>query len=271
MKTDRAYMRIYVCFLFRLMKLYYYANYLILHFILSNKTMACILNIETATNICSVALSQNGNIIYQREETKGPSHASVLGVFVNDAITEIRKSNIQLDAVAVSCGPGSYTGLRIGVSEAKGICFGMDIPLIAIETLTIMAAGVVKSNLVENDCLLCPMIDARRMEVYDAVFDNGLNKIKEVSADIIDDSSFANILKQNKVVFFGNGAEKCKETLKNTNAIFLDNIHPHATNMVDLAELAYQENNFVDVAYFEPFYLKEFVATTPKNKVLPQR
>lgn len=231
--------------------------------------MPCILHIETATSVCSVAVSKDGNIIYKREESTGPSHASVLGVFVNDAITELRKENILLDAVSVSCGPGSYTGLRIGVSEAKGLCFGLNIPLIAIETLTIMAVEITKNKLVSNDTLLCPMIDARRMEVYDVILDNQLNKLKTVSADIIDENSFNEFLKDNKVAFFGNGADKCKDIIKHPNAIFVDDIHPLAINMIELAEAAFRQKEFVDVAYFEPFYLKEFVATTPKNKVLP--
>jgi len=231
--------------------------------------MSCILHIETATSICSVAVSKEGKIIYEQEESIGPSHASVLGVFVNGAIAELRKNNIALDAVAVSCGPGSYTGLRIGVSEAKGLCFGLDIPLIAIETLTIMATGVITKGLISNDILLCPMIDARRMEVYDVILDNQLNKIKSVSADIIDEDSFGDLLKENKIAFFGNGADKCKDIIKHQNAIFIDDIHPYAKDMIELAEKAFNNREFVDVAYFEPFYLKEFVATTPKNKVLP--
>lgn len=231
--------------------------------------MSCILNIETATEVCSVAVSNNSELIFQKEETKGPSHAVLLGQFVNEAVEYLRGKNIKLDAVAVSCGPGSYTGLRIGVSEAKGLCFGLNIPLIAVSTLELMAFGAVKSNRVDKSVLLCPMIDARRMEVYDAVFDYDLNILKEVSADIIDENSFADVLKDNEIVFFGNGAEKCKNVLQHSNARFLDNIYPKATDMTELSTKAYETQSFVDVAYFEPFYLKEFVATTPKNKVLP--
>lgn len=230
--------------------------------------MSCILYIETATSVCSVAVSKDGEVIFQKEETTGPSHAQVLGSFVKEAVDELQKKNLKLDAVAVSCGPGSYTGLRIGVSEAKGLCYGWNIPLIAIETLTIMAAGVVRRSLVGDDVLLCPMIDARRMEVYDAIFDSKLTKLKEVSADIIDENSFAEYLSANKVVFFGDGSDKCKSALTHVNASFLDSVYPHAEDMVALAEDAFANKSFVDVAYFEPFYLKEFVATTPKNKVL---
>lgn len=231
-------------------------------------TMPCILNIETATEVCSVAISQNGKVIYAKEDTKGPSHAVLLGRFVDDAIKKLKEDDIKLDAIAVSCGPGSYTGLRIGVSEAKGLCFGLDIPLIAINTLKVMASGVAANGGLANNTLLCPMIDARRMEVYDTLFDNKLKEVKEVSADIINEDSFKNVLKENKVAFFGNGANKCKDVLNHDNAIFLDGIYPKATDMVALAEEAFSNNDFVDAAYFEPFYLKEFVATTPKNKVL---
>lgn len=231
--------------------------------------MSCILNIETATEVCSVAVSKDKEIIFLREEEKGPSHAVLLGQFVNEAIEYLRSVNIQPDAVAVSCGPGSYTGLRIGVSEAKGLCFGLDIPLISLNTLKIMAYGVRKNSNPEDGVLLCPMIDARRMEVYDVLYNNELQEIKSVSADIIEEGSFDKYLNENKILFFGNGADKCKGVVSHPNAVFLDNIHPHASYMADLADEAYRNTSFVDVAYFEPFYLKEFVATTPKNKVLP--
>lgn len=230
--------------------------------------MACLLNIETSTIACSIAVSSDSKIVYKREELNGPSHASLLGVFVNDAITFIRKNELTLDAVAVSCGPGSYTGLRIGVSEAKGLCFGLDLPLIAINTLLIMAAKVVKSKSLQEGVLLCPMIDARRMEVYTGIYNQDLMLIRDIQADIVDENSYRELLENHKIAFFGNGAEKCKEYLLHDNAIFLDNIYPLASDMIDLAERSLQDNSFVDVAYFEPFYLKEFVATTPKNKVL---
>lgn len=232
--------------------------------------MPYILHIETATEVCSVAVSHNGEVIFHREETKGPSHAVLLGVFVNDAVEWLRAQNIALDAVAVSCGPGSYTGLRIGVSEAKGLCYGLNIPLIALNTLKVMAVSMLGKDSVDASSLLCPMIDARRMEVYDAVFDTQLNAVRDVHADIIDESSFAELLRDYKVLFFGNGAAKCKDSLINSNAVFIDGIYPKATDMVGLAEEAFGKQDFVDVAYFEPFYLKEFVATTPKNKVLGQ-
>lgn len=230
--------------------------------------MSYILNIETATEVCSVAVSKDNEIIFYKEETKGPSHAVLLGVFVNEAINEMRARSIQLDAIAVSCGPGSYTGLRIGVSEAKGLCYGMNIPLIAINTLKIMAQGVVERENVRENTILCPMIDARRMEVYDLLLNKNLEEVRSTSADIIDENSFSDILEEKEIVFFGNGAAKCKEVLPRENTSFIDGVYPKASDMVRLANAAYTNKDFVDVAYFEPFYLKEFVATTPKNKVL---
>ncbi|MDU1889838.1 MAG: tRNA (adenosine(37)-N6)-threonylcarbamoyltransferase complex dimerization subunit type 1 TsaB [Dysgonomonas sp.] len=229
--------------------------------------MSCILNIETATEVCSVAVSRDGNIIFEREETKGPSHAVLLGQFVNEAINMLRDNDIKLDAVAVSCGPGSYTGLRIGVSEAKGLCYGLNIPLIAIGSLMVMANGIKKREMDEN-ILLCPMIDARRMEVYDQLLDSFLKEVRPVTADIIDQDSFSDFLYSQRIAFFGNGAAKCKDIICSENAIFIENAYPRAADMIELAEEAFENKVFVDVAYFEPFYLKEFVATVPKNKVL---
>lgn len=230
--------------------------------------MPCILNIETATEACSVVVSNGSKVIFEKEEKNGPSHASLLGVFVDEAMKEIRSRNIRLDAVAVSCGPGSYTGLRIGVSEAKGLCYGLKTPLIAIETLKIMAHGVITFNQISEKTLICPMIDARRMEVYDAIYDKHLNIVRDTSADIIDENSFLDLLSENKLILLGNGANKCKDIIKHENAIFADNIYPKASDMIWLAEKAYSEDNFVDSAYFEPFYLKEFIATKAKNKVI---
>jgi tRNA threonylcarbamoyladenosine biosynthesis protein TsaB len=230
--------------------------------------MSCIISIETSTEACSVAVSDRGQIIFNREEVQGPSHAVLLGRFACEAIEFLRTKDMKPDAVAVSCGPGSYTGLRIGVSEAKGLCYGLDIPLIAVDTLRLMAFGVARAGLAGSPAFLCPMIDARRMEVYDALFDSGLNMVKEISADIINENSFTDILRDTEIVFFGNGAEKCRNILQHPNARFLDNVYPYAADMTDLAIKAYDSKSFADVAYFEPFYLKEFVATTPKNKVL---
>jgi len=230
--------------------------------------MPCILNIETSTTACSVALESEKKIIFNREEIQGPSHASLLGRFCDDAIRFAREQNITLDAIAVSCGPGSYTGLRIGVSEAKGLCYGMGIPLIAINTLLIMASKIVVNNILPGDFLLCPMIDARRMEVYTAVYNKDLEIVKDIGAEIIDRNSFEELLDKNKIVFFGNGSGKCKDLIVSDNAVFLEDVYPLASDMVLLSGKAYSDKDFVDAAYFEPFYLKEFVATTPKNKVI---
>jgi len=233
--------------------------------------MACILNIETATEVCSVAVSLDGKIIFSKEETEGPSHAVLLGKFVDENVQFLLSEGLKPDAVAVSSGPGSYTGLRIGVSEAKGLCYGLNTPLIAITTLRIMAYGVLNSNFMQEDTLLCPMIDARRMEVYDVLFNHNLEEVKPISADIIDETSFSEILNEKKIIFFGNGAGKCKSVLQHPNAIFVEGIYPRAVDMAELSEEAYRSSIFEDIAYFEPFYLKEFVATTPKNKVLPSK
>lgn len=227
--------------------------------------MSCILHIETSTAVCSVAVSQDGTTIFSKEDFKGPSHAVVLGVYVDEALSFVDNHAIPVDAVAVSCGPGSYTGLRIGVSMAKGICYGRDIPLIGLPTLEVMAVPVLLSEELPEDALLCPMIDARRMEVYSAIYDRALKVQKPVSADIIDENSYASFLDKHPVYFFGNGAAKCREKLTHPNAHFIDNIHPLAKWMFPLAEKAMALNDFKDVAYFEPFYLKEFVASIPKK------
>jgi tRNA threonylcarbamoyladenosine biosynthesis protein TsaB len=230
--------------------------------------MACILHIETATSTGSLSVSNNGNIIYNKECTNEFSHSASLGVFAEEAIHCLNKQHLKPDAVAVSEGPGSYTGLRIGVSLAKGICYGLEIPLIAIPTLKIVAAKALNSQLsILNFQFLCPMIDARRMEVYSAIYDKNLDLIRPVQADIIDKDSYQDYLSRGKVAFFGNGSEKCKSTIDSPNAVFIDGIYPAASAMSALAEIAFAKQEFVDVAYFEPFYLKEFQATIPKNKL----
>ena len=227
--------------------------------------MSCILHIETSTEVCSVSASQDGASIFSKEDFNGPSHAVVLGVFVDEALSFIDNHAIPLDAVAVSCGPGSYTGLRIGVSMAKGICYGRNIPLIAIPTPEVMTVPVLLFQDLPEDALLCPMIDARRMEVYAAIYDRALKVKREISADIIDENSYSEFLAEHPVYFFGNGAAKCREKITHPNAHFIENIHPLAKWMFPLAERAMAEKDFKDVAYFEPFYLKEFMASTPKK------
>ena len=192
------------------------------------------------------------------------NHAALLSVFIAEALEVLKSQGKSLNAVAVSSGPGSYTGLRIGVSTAKGLCYGLDIPLIAVSTLEVLAAEALKSFEGNENVLFCPMIDARRMEVYSAFYDSKLNLKREISADIIDSDSYSEILSTQPVYFFGNGAEKCKTTLTHSNARFIENLVPLATNMISLAEKAYSEQKFVDTAYFEPFYLKEFQTTTAK-------
>ncbi|WP_287828394.1 tRNA (adenosine(37)-N6)-threonylcarbamoyltransferase complex dimerization subunit type 1 TsaB [Bacteroides sp.] len=230
--------------------------------------MSCILHIETSTAVCSVAVSQDTDVIFKKEEFKGPSHAVLLGVFVDEALSFIDSHGIPLDAVAVSCGPGSYTGLRIGVSMAKGICYGRNVPLIAIPTLKVLAVPVLLHKEIPEDALLCPMIDARRMEVYSAIYDRSLSEQKPISADIIDENSYIEFLDKQPVYFFGDGAAKCKDQITHPNAHFIDNINALAGSMMPLAEKAIWNKDFVDVAYFEPFYLKEFVATKPKKNIL---
>ena len=230
--------------------------------------MSCFLNIETSTTICSVALSTDGELLFEKSSFEGPSHAALLGTYVEEALFTLKEKGKKLDAVAVSSGPGSYTGLRIGVSAAKGLCFGLDIPLISIHTLDIIAATAIKQNGGASDCLYCAMLDARRMEVYAAIYDSSLQVVRETMADIVNSETYASYLEKGKVCFFGNGAAKCRSTITSENAVFIENIHPLAVNMIPLSEQAFATGHFEDVAYFEPFYLKEFQATIAKNKVL---
>ncbi|MGL4519153.1 MAG: tRNA (adenosine(37)-N6)-threonylcarbamoyltransferase complex dimerization subunit type 1 TsaB [Phocaeicola sp.] len=227
--------------------------------------MSCILHIETSTEACSVSVSQDGLSVFYQEDLEGPSHAVKLGVFVDEALSFVDSRAMLLDAVAVSCGPGSYTGLRIGVSMAKGVCYGRNIPLIGLPTLEVLSVPVLLQDILPENALICPMIDARRMEVYSTIYDRALNVVRDTAADIIDENSYLEFLEKQPVYFFGNGAAKCKEKITHPNAHFLDDVRPLAKWMFPLAEKAYAQGNFKDVAYFEPFYLKEFVATKPKN------
>ena len=227
--------------------------------------MSCILNIETSTSVCSVAVSQDGQTVFVKEDLTGPSHAVSLGVFVDEALSFINSHAIPLDAVAVSCGPGSYTGLRIGVSMAKGICYGSNVPLIGIPTLKILCVPVLLYHDLPEDALLCPMLDARRMEVYASIYDRALNVKRETAADIIDENSYLDFLDKYPVYFFGNGSAKCKGKIMHPNAHFIEDIYPLAKMMFPLAEKAVACKDYKDVAYFEPFYLKEFVASKPKK------
>lgn len=235
--------------------------------------MAFILIIETSTEVCSVSLSKDGNLVDLIESGEGQNHARLTSVF---AETLLKRNNInpgELNAVAVSKGPGSYTGLRIGASTAKGICYAAQIPLIAVGTLEAMAKHVSLNHEkfgipFEGKTLFCPMIDARRMEVYSMLIGENGNILKPISAEIIDESFLESDLRSNTVVFFGNGSAKCKDVIQSPNAIFLSNINASAQYMTELVWEAYNNKHFEDVAYFEPFYLKDFVATVSKKNML---
>ncbi len=222
--------------------------------------MPLILHLETATSVCSVALSKESELLSSRELNSGYSHSENLTVFCREVLKEAQIEFRELDAVSVSKGPGSYTGLRIGVSAAKGFCYSLDIPLIAIPTLKAMAYQALRKIPSSDEYLFCPMIDARRMEVYCAVFDGELKEITPVNAHILDANSFTDILKTNKIAFFGNGSSKAKDLLQgDANAFFFEKLDPSATAMVHLAEEAFEQKRFEDVAYLEPYYLKEFI------------
>ena len=227
--------------------------------------MSCILNIETSTDVCSVSVSQDGACIFSQEDHEGPNHAVKLGTFVDEALSFADSHAIPLDAVAVSCGPGSYTGLRIGASMAKGICFGQDLKLIAVPTLELMAVPVLLREEVEEGALLCPMIDARRMEVYSAVYDRALHEVRGIQADVVDTETYREYLDRGPVYFLGNGAEKCMEVINHPNARLIKGVEPLAKWMFPIAERRIAQEKYEDVAYFVPFYLKDFVAHQPKK------
>jgi tRNA threonylcarbamoyladenosine biosynthesis protein TsaB len=234
--------------------------------------MALILNIETSTPVCSVAISRNSEIVGILESSEEKSHASHLALFIQDIFAENSIEKEMIDAVAVSRGPGSYTGLRIGVSTAKGIAYALNKPLIAIDTLQAMAYGAVQllysqRRKFPDNAWLCPMIDARRMEVYTSFYDFDLNQQRDIKAEIIEKESFKKILAHRSVFFFGNGAEKCKQVLNYPNGYFIDNFKPSAKYLVPFSNEKFQQNTFEDVAYFEPFYLKDFIATIPRKNI----
>jgi tRNA threonylcarbamoyladenosine biosynthesis protein TsaB len=224
--------------------------------------LGIILNIETATKNCSVSIANKGVILAIKELNNGNySHAELLHPFIVSILEEAKINADKIDAVAVSKGPGSYTGLRIGVSAAKGLCFAFDKPLISIDTLTSLSYSVSI-----NQGLIVPMIDARRMEVYAAVFNESHEQIREIKADIIDENSFEEYLKDNKVYFLGDGSHKCKHIITHENAIFVDAKFPSAKEMANLSYLKYKISDIENVAYFEPFYLKDFVVIPEKKK-----
>ncbi|MDR1331510.1 MAG: tRNA (adenosine(37)-N6)-threonylcarbamoyltransferase complex dimerization subunit type 1 TsaB [Tannerella sp.] len=228
--------------------------------------MAHILLLETSTTVCSVALSADGEVVFERVSFENQSHAALSGVYVEEALAHARAAGRAPEAVAVGRGPGSYTGLRIGASMAKGLCTGWGVPLIAVPTLAIMAAGAVR-RLRDGDCLYCAMLDARRMEVYATVYDCAGTPVRDVTAEIVTPQTCAGFLSRRRVCFFGSGAAKCRGVIDSPNAVFLDGVYPAAVDMAPLAEKAFRAQAFEDVAYFEPSYLKEFMATTPKSRL----
>lgn len=226
-----------------------------------------ILQIETATSSCSVALANAGKVLAAKELSGRNVHAEMITLFIEEVMASAGVKYEDIDAVAVSSGPGSYTGLRIGVSTAKGLCFALGKPLIAVETLEAMASGMAGRHdlSVFGNALLCPMIDARRMEVYTAVFRAGGTRVRETSAEIITGHSFADLLQDRKILFFGDGAEKCREILgQNANAYFFPGFINSATDLTKAAFEKFKDSAYEDVAYFEPYYLKDFIAGKKK-------
>ncbi len=231
--------------------------------------MPVILNIETSTSACSVALTAEGMILKHFEDFQGQNHALLLSGFIRKCLDFVKEKEIRLDAVAVSLGPGSYTGLRIGLSEAKGLAYALDIPLIGLSTLRIMATGVLFSGEdIPDDAIFVPMIDARRMEVYTAAYDLALNELLAPAPLILSYGSYAGLLATGRpVFFFGNGSDKAKDLLGAPNAFFIPGRHPLAVDMLALSEMAHSRRDFLDLAYSTPAYLKNFQATRPKSLI----
>ena len=229
--------------------------------------MSCILHIETSSQMCSVAVSEDSQVIYhdESESTEKGANAERLGTMIDAAMSFTDNHAIPFDAVAVSGGPGSYTGLRIGVSMAKGICFGRDLKLISVPTLELLCVPVLLRDVLPDDALLCPMLDARRMEVYSAVYDRALHEVRGVQADVVSADTYREWLDQRPVYFFGPGAKKCMDIIQHPNAHLIDDIQPVARWMQPLAERRLLNGQTEDVAYYEPFYLKDFVAKLPRD------
>ena len=228
-----------------------------------------IICLESATSTCSVALCDKGNVISLKESETGRSHASLLTVFIDELLKEAGLKIADLQAVAVSKGPGSYTGLRIGVSVAKGIAYGASIPLIGIDTTFSLFSGFIssKEGLAASD-LFCPLIDARRMEVYYSIYDINSNIVKSIRAEIMDKNSFSDIAVTSRIFFFGDGTGKCSKVIKRRNVVFDEDFRISASYMSRPAYEAFEEHRFEDVAYFEPFYLKDFIATKPVKNII---
>jgi tRNA threonylcarbamoyladenosine biosynthesis protein TsaB len=229
--------------------------------------MPVILNIETSTNVCSTALTAEGQILSHFEDFSGQNHAALLSDFIKGCMDHLEDHELQLQAVAVSLGPGSYTGLRIGLSEAKGLAYALNIPLIGVDTLQLLTSRVMFSVLdIDPDTIFVPMIDARRMEVYTAAHDFAFTELMKPAPLILDENSYADILATGRpVLFFGNGSDKAKEVIKAPNATFVADVVPVAVDMIALAELKHSRREFLDLAYSVPTYLKDFQATKPKK------
>ncbi len=231
--------------------------------------MATIVNIETSSKKCSVALSKDGLIELELEDSKDMNHAECLALFVEKCLSEAKRKGYSLDAVAVSLGPGSYTGLRIGLSLAKGLAFSLNIPLIGISTLQIMAVKAMFRNILwEGDEIIVPMIDARRMEVFTGAFDFSLNEVINEAPVILTQDSFSLLHSKRKVIFIGDGIEKFKKVYSGNNAFWLDNLNPHARDMMALSEKCFREKRFIDIAYSIPNYLKEYQGTISNKNIL---
>ena len=235
--------------------------------------MAVILSIETSTDVCSVALTSEGQVLDHRENYEGQTHATILSQYVKEMLDYARTRELKLDAVAVSIGPGSYTGLRIGLSEAKGLAFGLNVPLIGVNTLQLLTVSAMFNHFIdeggEKGLLYVPMIDARRMEVYTAVYTAALDAVLEPQAMILDEHSFESFLQDGySLVLMGNGSDKARQVMSSDRVHFIDGVKPVAVEMMALAEKAFRERAFIDVAYSTPLYLKDFQATKPKNPIL---
>jgi tRNA threonylcarbamoyladenosine biosynthesis protein TsaB len=229
--------------------------------------MPVILNIETSTNVCSTALTAEGQILSHFEDYSGQNHAALLSDFIKGCMDHLEDHELKLEAVAVSLGPGSYTGLRIGLSEAKGLAYALNIPLIGIDTLQLLTSRVMFSVLdIDPETIFVPMIDARRMEVYTAAYDFAFTQLMKPAPLILDENSYADLLATgHPVLFFGNGSDKAKDVIKAGNATFVPEVVPVAVDMIALAELKHSRREFLDLAYSVPTYLKDFQATKPKK------
>ena len=227
--------------------------------------MSLILCLETATTVCSVALASDGKLLAIKEDNAKYSHAETITLYIEEVMKQAGKSLQELDAIAVSMGPGSYTGLRIGVSTAKGLCYALDKPLIATPTLKSMALSQLPTPDSRLPTLLCPMIDARRMEVFCAIYNEALNEVRKTTAEIITENSFSDLLKDHRLIFFGDGAAKCKALLAgHPNVVFVADVFPSSKSLVPLAQERYEKQQFEDVALFEPYYLKDFFDTAKR-------